>query len=372
MKPKTFKKNKNNTRIKSIQNKLKTVKKNTYEKDLNVTFYSPNYKQNFSCFANEYKNIQQDRYNYKKFYKSYESGQQIKTVVYLGIHYDHKILVQLIDLALKRFNPILINKIYKILISNKNDSEIYKDLLKLYGSPANKIKKITTVLCSKNKIISEVICFYLLTYKLNIDNYLDIGCGNGSFTSAFGKGLKLTKEHIFGVDFENFSEQGNWNRNKNPSNFIFKELENDKSYPFEDNFFDIITMKMVLHHIDNVDFTFKEISRILKNNGILIIIEHDAFTYADYMLNDIEHAFYINVFNENSLIEDYSSVSKKKKSDRKVIKSLDVVKYYDWVELDNLLMKYNFTYQIGNMLQDHIKADTSATRVKFNIYKFSK
>jgi ubiquinone/menaquinone biosynthesis C-methylase UbiE len=372
MKPKTFKKNKNNTRKKSIKSKLKTVKKNTYEKDLNVTFYSPNYKQNFTCFTKEYKNIQQDRYNYKKFYKSYESDQQIKTLVYLGIHYDHKIIVQLIDLALKRFNPMLINKIYKILISNKNDSEIYTDLSKLYVSPLNKVKKITPVVCNKNKIISELLSFYLLKYKLNIDNYLDIGCGNGSFTSAFGKELKLTKEHMFGVDFANFSEQGDWNRGKNACNFIFKQLENDKSYPFEDNFFDIITMKMVLHHIDNVDFTFKEISRILKNNGILIIIEHDAFTYADYMLNDIEHAFYINVFNENSLIEDYPSVSKKNKSNHKSIESLDIVKYYDWIELDNLLMKYNFTYQSGNMIKDHIKADTSATRVKFNIYKFSK
>jgi hypothetical protein len=48
-----------------------------------------------------------------------------------------------------------------------------------------------------------------------------------------------------------------------------------------------------------------------------------------------------SIFNENSLIEDYPSVSKKNKSNHKSIESLDIVKYYDWIELDNLLMKYN-------------------------------
>lgn len=360
----------------------KTKTKKIYEKDLSAKLY-PYYQKQFTCFTREYKNLQQDKYNYKKFYKSYESDQQIKTLINLGFKYDHKIIIQLIDLALKRFNPTLLPQVHKILMSDKNDSSIYRELAKLYRSPLNRFQNLSSSVCNKNKIISEYIYNKDLIKNIpsKIDNYLDIGCGNGSFTSAFGKQLNLTKDHVFGVDFANFFEQGDWNRGKLTSNFTFKQLEANTPYPFEDNFFDVITMKMVLHHVDNIDFTFKEISRILKKDGVLVVIEHDAFTYADYMLADIEHAFYINVFNEDSTLEEFSSkISKKskisknsKKSKKKQnIESLEIIKYYDWVELDNLLMKYNLKYMSGIFLHDSIKFDVSATRVMYGIYKFNK
>jgi ubiquinone/menaquinone biosynthesis C-methylase UbiE len=378
MKPKTIKKHKNNKNNKNKRTNKRTRKTRItkskektlpdgYRKDLTVKI-NPNYQHKFSCFKGEYKNLQTDKYNYKKFYKTYESNQQIKTLTYLATNYDNKILVQLLDLALKRFSPALLPNVYKTLMSGMNDSEIYSELAILYRSPLNRITNLSPSVCNKNKIISEVIYGNDLNKHMpsKIVNYLDIGCGNGSFTSTFGKQLKLTKDHVFGVDFANFFEQGDWGRGKNTSHFTFKQLENDKAYPFEDNFFDVITMKMVLHHISNIDFTFNEIKRILKKNGILIIIDHDAFTYVDYMIADIEHAFYIHVFDENPRLEEYSKISKIK---NKNIESLDIVKYYDWLELDNLLMKYNFKYMYGQFLHDSIKFDVSATRVKYGIYK---
>ncbi len=43
--------------------------------------------------------------------------------------------------------------------------------------------------------------------------------------------------------------------------------------PFKDNSFDLITCFAVLHHIPNVSFVFKEISRVLKPNGFLLLRE---------------------------------------------------------------------------------------------------
>lgn len=374
MKPKTIKKHKNNKNKRT--NKRTRSKENTlpngYKKDLTVKI-NPNYQQKFSCFTGEYKNIQTDKYNYKKFYKTYESNQQIKTLTYLATNYDNKILVQLLDLALKRFSPALLPSVYKTLMSGMNDSEIYSELAILYRSPLNKFLNLSPEVCNKNKIISEIIYGNDLNKYMpsKIVNYLDIGCGKGSFTSAFGKQLKLTKNHVFGVDFANFFEQGDWNRGKNASQFIFKQIETDTAYPFEDNFFDVITMKMVLHHISNIDFTFNEIKRILKKNGVLIIIDHDAFTYVDYMIADIEHAFYINVFDENPRLDEYSKISKSKNKNKN-IESLEIVKYYDWLETDNLLKNYGFKYMDGLFLHDSIKFDVSATRVKYGIYKITK
>jgi hypothetical protein len=84
---------------------------------------------------------------------------------------------------------------------------------------------------------------------------------------------------------------------------------------------------------------------------------------------DIEHAFYIHVFDENPRLEEHSKISKSKS---KNIESLAIVKYYDWLELDNLLKKYNFKYLDGQFLNDSIKFDLSATRMKYGIYKLSK
>ena len=42
---------------------------------------------------------------------------------------------------------------------------------------------------------------------------------------------------------------------------ILKQIENDT--------FDLITIKMVLHHVKNYDFTLNEITRILKKDGLL-------------------------------------------------------------------------------------------------------
>ncbi len=223
---------------------------------------------------------------------------------------------------------------------------------------------MSTSTCNKNKILSQTIYQTVKPYfKTDIKNYLDIGAGSGNFTIAMGNELKLNKDHIFGVDLDNFSEQGDWNRDKNKDKLTFHSIKPNEKYPFEDNMFEIITMKMVLHHIKNIDFTFKEIKRILKKNGFLIIIDHDAFTYVDYMLADIEHGFYINVYNEDSYTEDY------KKSNKTSKNSIDIAKYYDWIEISHLMNKYGFRYSRGDILSDHINTDVASTRASYYIFE---
>mgnify|MGYP000149983215 CR=1 FL=1 len=39
--------------------------------------------------------------------------------------------------------------------------------------------------------------------------------------------------------------------------------------------------------------------RILKNGGLLLVVDHDSFTSAYYMLKDIEHGLYMNVYNNS-------------------------------------------------------------------------
>ena len=272
------------------------------------------------------------------------------------------------NLSLKRFNPALYREVFNILTSNNSDDIIYKNLKKLYLSSKNKFKFTSLRPCNKNTIISETFLKIINNKRINIPkdaNYLDIGTGSGKFAINFGKTLGLSKDHIYGVDLENFAEQKDWNRDVNNQEFIFKTIEENKPYPFDDNFFNIISMKMVLHHVKDAEFLFKEITRMLKKNGLLIILEHDSFTYADYMLNDIEHGFYMNVFNGNSPIEEFSTKNKSKNK-------LGFVKYTDWVELDNLLDRYNLEYVSANNFSDSVYYSVTPSRTFWVIYKLNK
>lgn len=334
--------------------------------------YNPNFKKQLTCNYNEYFNLAKPEFSYKKYYKSYESGEQFKALVNIAFKYDPTILFRLLEITLKRFNPKLTNVIYNIIISGKLDNEIYAKLKKLYNNPINKfyIKKSNT--CDNNIAVQESIIRYIKIAQkertaLNINKYLDIGCGNGKFCISMGKLLNLEKDDIYGVDLDDFSEQGDWGRTKFMDKFIFKKLQYDEPYPFEDNTFDLITIKMVLHHVKNYDFTLNEISRILKINGLLIIVEHDSFTYADYMLNDIEHGFYLNVFNKNTNEENFLDL--KSKSIYKEKKSIGVHKYYSWVEQSYYLQKQGFEYIRKELYTNNINRSLGPSRAYMYIYK---
>ena len=379
LKTKKYKTKKYKTKKKSLD---KSKKKNNNEKEINLDLptdydpfiYNPNFKNQYTCNYNEYFNLAKPEFSYKKYYKSYESGEQFKALVNIAFKYNPVILSRLLELALKRFNPKLTNIIYKIIISKKKDNEIYTELKKLYNNPINKFNIKKSNNCYGNIALQEAIVRYIIIAQrertaLNVNKYLDIGCGNGKFCISMGKLLNLKKDDIYGVDLDDFSEQGDWGRNKYTNKFIFKKLQYDQPYPFEDDTFDLITIKMVLHHVKNYDFTLNEITRILKKDGLLIIIEHDAFSYADYMLNDIEHGFYLNVFNQNTNEENFLDL--KSKSIYKEKKSIGVHKYYSWVEQSYHFRKKGFEYIRKQLYSNNINRSLGASRAYMYIYKLN-
>lgn len=98
---------------------------------------------------------------------------------------------------------------------------------------------------------------------------------------------------------------------------VKKDIKHDLNkfpYPFKDNFFEEVLMRMVLEHVDNPIKTLKEIIRISKNKAKITIIVPFAYSYA--FVTDIQHktAFTENSFNPE-LLEEYeleSLVLKKK------------------------------------------------------------
>lgn len=102
---------------------------------------------------------------------------------------------------------------------------------------------------------------------------LDVGCGDGKNTSKIKQ--VCPNADIYGIDFF-----GEWLENAKKLGIHIKNVNLEKEkFPFEDNFFDIIISNMVIEHIDDLEFFISEQSRVLKNNGKLIISTNNASSW---------------------------------------------------------------------------------------------
>jgi ubiquinone/menaquinone biosynthesis C-methylase UbiE len=60
-----------------------------------------------------------------------------------------------------------------------------------------------------------------------------------------------------------------------------------------------MTCILSLHHIENLTHILTEVKRVLKPNGIFILIEHDNYTYFDSMIIEIQHTLFAFFYDNN-------------------------------------------------------------------------
>lgn len=91
---------------------------------------------------------------------------------------------------------------------------------------------------------------------------LDIGCGTGKY----GEMMQKNGYNVIGIDKSRTQI--------NQANQLIEAYEGDATnIPFEDNLFDICTMIIMIQQLSKEDRlkAFKEVYRVLKTNGILLI-----------------------------------------------------------------------------------------------------
>lgn len=159
--------------------------------------------------------------------------------------------------------------------------------------------------------------------------YLDVGCGNGHKTKIFGDYLKIEPSNLHGCDI---STWGPYTSNKD-FGFNFSLIKNG-SIDYADSTFDIITVILTLHHVEKLNEFIMEIKRILKLNGLLILIEHNIYDDDEAMLIDVQHLFF-GAFVDNDL--DFA-------------KNGMYTKCYNMVEWEFILSKHNFQNLQNEML----------------------
>ena len=118
---------------------------------------------------------------------------------------------------------------------------------------------------------------------------LDLGCGSKPYESLFKNCSKYT-----GVDIE--ISGPNHEVDKFGKNSKVDYFYDGKSLPFEDNSFDAVISFEVFEHIFNIDEVVKEINRVLKPGGKLLVSmpfawnEHEEpYDFARYTSFGIKH-----------------------------------------------------------------------------------
>lgn len=88
---------------------------------------------------------------------------------------------------------------------------------------------------------------------------LDVGFGY-----PFLEGFLKDEYQIFGVDNNKY-----FLKDLNKENYRYGDIR--KKISFEDNYFDCVVMLEVIEHLNNTETSFREIKRVLKPEGLLLI-----------------------------------------------------------------------------------------------------
>ena len=108
--------------------------------------------------------------------------------------------------------------------------------------------------------------------KTNPNIILDIATGTGDLAILM---TQTNAKKIIGLDISaGMLEVGNQKiKDKNLSNTIEMVLADSENMPFEDHYFDAITVAFGVRNFENLEKGLAEILRVLKPNGIFVILE---------------------------------------------------------------------------------------------------
>jgi ubiquinone/menaquinone biosynthesis C-methylase UbiE len=186
----------------------------------------------------------------------------------------------------------------------------YKDWSEIYDTNKNKTRDLDQVVTKK--ILS----------KITFNTILEIGCGTGKNTIWFNE----IANTVTAIDFSPEMLQIAKKKVKS-DRVIFKEADITKPWDLIIAPVDLISINLVLEHIENLNFIFKSANENLKNSGYLFISELHPFKqylgsqakFADNLVDSHLHQ-----------ISDYFNLAKKYD-----LKCIDLIESYDIISNKN-------------------------------------
>jgi ubiquinone/menaquinone biosynthesis C-methylase UbiE len=231
----------------------------------------------------------------------------------------------------KFYNKLIINKDNKTFFSFNDRFE------------QNKILRNKNIKTNFDKVIKKFIA--------DNDAVLDYGCGTGAFTYKISK---FTKKKVFGVDLSKEFIKCSKKFFKNKTNkLIFKKIDGIKTN-FDTGQFDKILMVDVIHHLESIDTVFKELKRILKKDGKILVYEPN-------LLNPLIFVIHLIDKNENGLLKvgienRYKEICKRHqmKIEHFSFNGIVISQYSIFFEIISKLLNYPFFSKFLNWLKPKV------------------
>jgi ubiquinone/menaquinone biosynthesis C-methylase UbiE len=171
-------------------------------------------------------------------------------------------------------------------------------------------------------------------------NVLELGCGTGLFWLANRNNIVKSWSIILSDYSEGMLTTARNNLSRLNYNFQY-EIVNAENIQYDDNKFDIILANNMLYHIQNRDTTIKNISRILKDDGIFIAStmgRNDLLELNNCLYTFLESKNYGFKFREYSfsldngieqLLNNFKNISLEKYNNKLVINEVEaIINYY--------------------------------------------
>ena len=125
--------------------------------------------------------------------------------------------------------------------------------------------------------------------NLSFNNSLDLGCSGNSFLYFLQNSLHSSLLDLANLPLKQYVMKKSDSIFKN-SNHIFHPLCGDvNQLPYRNKSFDFLSLLDVIEHIKNDELAIAEISRILKNNGLVVVTVPHRMKYYTHQDNLIGH-----------------------------------------------------------------------------------
>ncbi len=290
-------------------------------------------------------------------------------------HKDYGDLAKLQAILTKYISFNFSFKVISYITKNKNKNIKDSDILKyiLYANNSLKILNIfkpNPKQCDSFNFMSEIIIKHILPQiqiifkknktdpnidiNMNEIKFIDIGCDFLNFSYDIYKKLNISKNNFYGLYSTKNKLFKNLNNNIELNNF--KKIVNVSKLPFEDNFFDFVFIHSFLQKIFDIESFLKELKRIIKPNGFILMFCVMGLDKNDSLLCDISNTLN-NVFIKNKNIEEY-------------IKNPEYMRYFNYIQWDFIMKKFNFKYAKQSILYSKSKESiTLNNSLNYSIYK---
>lgn len=104
-----------------------------------------------------------------------------------------------------------------------------------------------------------------LIKKIKFNNCLDVGCASGYMLSELAK--EFPNKKYFGVDI--YNKAITFAKKTYPG--IYFRVADMEKLPYKNDFFDLIINYETIEHVENPTAALKELRRVLKDNGTVIL-----------------------------------------------------------------------------------------------------